>query len=180
MDYGNRLSKTINNYLRGLDMVYSFNPIINQNSKILILGTIPGEESIRKNQYYANEKNQFWHIIYTIFNSAPDNTYQKRCNFLLKNKIALWDVLHNADRHGSLDTAIKNGIPNDFKEFLSVYQNINKIIFNGTTAESLFKKHFKNIYSSFECLTVPSSSPTPGIHVKPFEEKLHIWRNSIL
>lgn len=161
-------------------MIYSFNPIINQNSKVLILGTIPGEESIRKNQYYANEKNQFWHIIYTTFNSAPDNTYTERCNFLLKNKIALWDVLHNADRHGSLDIAIKNGILNDFKKFLSVYPNINKIIFNGTKAEFLFKRHFKTIYSSFTCLAVPSSSPIPGVHVKSLEEKLDIWRNNIL
>ena len=140
----------------GLYMIFSFNPIINNDSKILILGTIPGAESIKKNSYYANEKNHFWQIIYAVFNSTPDKTYQERCNFLLNNKIAIWDVLHNADRNGSLDTNIKNGIPNDFDEFLSLYANIRKIIFNGTKAESLFKKHFKNIYCSFECLTVPS------------------------
>jgi len=161
-------------------MVYSFKPIVNQNSKILILGTIPGEESIRSNQYYANERNQFWHIIYTLFNSKLDNIYQERCNFLFKNKIALWDVLHNADRLGSLDTSIKNGIPNGFNTFLSTYPNINKIIFNGTKAESLFKKHFKNIYYSFECLTVPSTSLTPRVYVKSLEEKLDIWRKSVL
>lgn len=161
-------------------MIYSFNPIINHDSKILILGSIPGKESIRKNQYYANERNQFWQIIYNIFNSDIPPSYNERCNFILKNNLALWDVLKNAERHDSLDSSIKDEILNDFEEFLYMYPNINKIIFNGTKAKSSFKKHFKNIYSSFECLTVPSSSPTPGINVKSFEEKLDIWRNSIL
>ena len=65
-------------------MDYSFKPLINKNSKFLILGTIPGQISIKKGQYYANTKNQFWDIIYTIYNTPIHGSYEDRCAFYLK------------------------------------------------------------------------------------------------
>jgi len=67
---------------------------------------MPSTISIEENKYYANTNNQFWDIIYSIFNSKIHNDYKQRCEFLLDNKIALWDVLKYADREGNLDNVI--------------------------------------------------------------------------
>lgn len=157
-------------------MPCSFEPIINKNSEILILGTMPSTISLEEDKYYANTNNQFWDIIYSIFNSKIHNDYKQRCEFLLDNKIALWDVLKYADREGNLDNAIKNEKPNDISELLKEFTNIRTIIFNGSAAERYFKKYFRFLYTYKKCLRVSSSSPTPGKNVKSISEKKLEWK----
>jgi len=84
-------------------MVTSFEPIVDKNCKVLILGTMPGEISLQKQQYYANKQNQFWKIIYSLFNKDVEDDYEKRKIFLLDHHIAIWDVLKSCDREGSRD-----------------------------------------------------------------------------
>src|ERR1035438_7814368 len=92
-----------------------FPPIIDQNTEILILGSLPSDMSILKDEYYANPKNQFWRIIFAIFNNnEPLYKYNEKVTLLLKNKIGLWDVLTEADRIGSLDSNIQREVLNDF------------------------------------------------------------------
>jgi len=160
-------------------MDYSFKPLINRNSKILILGTIPGQISIKKGQYYANTKNQFWDIIYSIYNTTIHDRYEDRCDFLLRNKIGLWDILAHANRKGSSDNTIKNESPNDILGLLEYYPNIETFIFNGSKAEKLFKKHFSEISEKINCVRVSSSSPTPRRYVKSLEEKKIEWAKAI-
>lgn len=160
-------------------MDYSFKPLINRNSKILILGTIPGQISIKKGQYYANTKNQFWDIIYTIYNTPIHGSYEDRCAFLLENNIALWDVLAHANRKGSSDNTIKNESPNDILGLLEDYPNIETLIFNGSKSEKLFRKYFSEIIEKMNCIRVSSSSPTPGRYVKSLEEKKIEWSKAI-
>ena len=88
-----------------------FPPVIDKNTEILILGSLPSDISILKGEYYANPQNQFWRIIFTIYNSGvPIVEYNKKLELLLKNKIGLWDVLTEANRPGSLDSNIKQEV----------------------------------------------------------------------
>ncbi|MGP1489410.1 MAG: DNA-deoxyinosine glycosylase, partial [Peptoanaerobacter stomatis] len=116
---------------------YSFPPLIDHSSKILILGSLPGEESLKQVQYYAHPRNAFWKIMFTIFNEVYNEDYSIRCKLLLKNHIALWDMVHSGYREGSLDSDIKNEVPNDIDGLLKEYQAISKILLNGKKAEAM-------------------------------------------
>ena len=151
---------------------YSFSPISSTESNILILGTMPGTKSLELNQYYGHNQNNFWKFLFTIYNEELSNDYETRKNLLLKNKIALWDVLQYCDRIGSLDSAIKNEIANDFETFLEKHPNIKTILFNGQKAAAFFKKyvHLKN---SYHLITLPSTSPANASKTSEF--KLKEW-----
>ncbi|MTI66026.1 MAG: DNA-deoxyinosine glycosylase [Firmicutes bacterium] len=155
-------------------MLLAFPPIVGENSKVLILGSMPGKESLRKRQYYAFKRNQFWDIIYKLFEKEKDNDYESKKIFLLKHNIALWDVLINCKREGSLDSNIKNEVPNDFECFLDKYYNIKYIFFNGTKSQKLFKKHIGfNNKTIKDYYLLPSTSPA---YTKKFEYKFEKWK----
>jgi hypoxanthine-DNA glycosylase len=148
----------------------AFPPIVNEHCVSLILGSLPGDESLMKGEYYANARNGFWKIMGQLLPGIPD-TYKSRCDWLLKNKIALWDVLENGNRIGSLDSNIKNGTPNDFGSFFRSYPNIKFVFFNGTKAKEDFVKHVGlDVKHVFELL--PSSSSTRAM---AFELKVKEW-----
>ena len=152
---------------------FSFAPIASQDANILILGTMPGTKSLELNQYYGHSQNNFWKFMFTIFNENPSADYEIKKALLLKNKIALWDVLQYCDRVGSLDSAIKNEIANDFETFLKQHPQIKTILFNGQKAEKKKKKyvHLKNTYT---LITLPSTSPANAS--KSFQSKLDEWK----
>ncbi len=156
-----------------MKQIKSFPPIISRSCRILILGSMPGAESLNKKQYYANSRNLFWKIIYALFEAEPESSYEKRNEFLLSKKIALWDVINCCSREGSLDSNIKNELPNDFDSLLREYPDIKYIFFNGSKAYDSFRKHigFKQedgiVYKK-----LPSTSPA---HAVRFEDKLKEW-----
>ena len=118
-----------------------FAPVIDKNTEILILGSLPSDLSIRACEYYANPQNQFWKIIFAIFNNgAPIFEYEKKTNLLLKNNIGLWDILTEADRQGSLDSNIKQEVLNDFSGLFIDYPKIRLLAFNGDKAFNLYLK----------------------------------------
>ena len=159
-------------------------PIVDENSRILILGTLPGDESLRSSQYYANSKNQIWCVLSEIYNEKIDSSPNSRLCFLRSRGIALWDVLKSAGRRGSLDSAIEAEIPNDFYGLLIRRPKIDAIGFNGTKAEKLFNKHYRSavdpMVSKNRRRVLPSTSPTPGKHVKPIDEKIRIWKEFLI
>ncbi len=150
----------------------SFPPVINRYSRILILGSMPGAESLLKNQYYANSRNHFWKIIYTLFGTEPDSSYEKRKAFLLSKKIALWDVIGHCSRTGSLDSNIKNEQPNDLQGLILAHPGIKHILFNGTKAYDSFRKHVGFNEPALTYRRLPSTSPA---HAVKFEQKLSEW-----
>lgn len=152
---------------------FSFAPISTNDSEILILGTMPGTKSLELNQYYGHKQNNFWKFIFIILNEDFSFDYEVRKEVLKKNKIAVWDVLQYCERIGSLDTAIKNEIANDFETFLKQHPNIKTILFNGQKAHAFFKKyvHLKNPYQFY---TLPSTSPANA--GKTFDSKLSEWK----
>lgn len=152
---------------------FSFAPISNPEAKILILGTMPGTKSLELNQYYGHNQNNFWKFMFLIFNEDLSNDYRTRKALLQKNNIALWDVLQFCDRVGSLDSAIKNEIANDFESFLENHANIKTILFNGQKAAAFFRKYV-HLKKDYQLITLPSTSPANAS--KSYQSKLEEWQ----
>jgi hypoxanthine-DNA glycosylase len=153
--------------------IYSFPPISNKNAKVLILGTMPGVASLAINQYYGHTRNAFWKLVFTILNEPFSSDYEVRKNLALKNHIAIWDVLQACVREGSLDNAIEQEVPNDFRNFLETHPNIKFIVFNGQKAAKYFNQYVI-VSNQYKLVTLPSTSPAnAGIS---FEQKLKEWQ----
>jgi hypoxanthine-DNA glycosylase len=144
---------------------------------VLILGSIPGEASLRKRQYYGHWRNGFWRVIYALFGEEYAEDYEQRKLFLLRRNIALWDVVKSCEREGSLDAHIKNPVINDFKSFFSEHPNIGYVFFNGRKAYELFARHTKLAFEGIEFSCLSSTSPANAIS---FESKLKDWHKVLL
>lgn len=151
--------------------IYSFAPLADSQSKVLILGTIPGKESLRLNAYYAHPQNAFWRIIFNLHDLPFSTDVQVRREVLLQKGIALWDVLRSCERQSSLDTDIRLEQPNDLRALLSSHPGISQIFFNGKVAARFFRKYFPDI--SLLNHVLPSSSPA---HALKWEQKLEAWQ----
>lgn len=141
---------------------------------------MPGGESLRLAQYYANSRNAFWKIISELTGSKMDLPYSDRIQVLNDHGIALWDVLHSCERSGSLDSAIQASsvLANDFRDFFEHNQKIGRIFFNGAFAEACYRKHVLPNLSSLQARIamqrLPSTSPAnAGLR---FEDKLRAWQ----
>ena len=138
------------------DRVYGFEPVYNNDSKLLILGSFPSVKSRKIDFYYGNKQNRFWKTICSFFNEEIPESVEGKKEFLLRNRIALWDIVTECEIDGSKDSSIKN-----FKiaNLEKVLQNskISFIILNGSTAFNIFYKNYGNIDIKFEKL--PSTSP---------------------
>ena len=120
--------------------VYSFPPIVDDSSEILILGTAPGNDSLATGEYYAQSGNLFWTIIQQLFNNGiAFSSYEEKINCLKANHIALWDTLKACDRKGSTDGEIVNEEKNDIDNFLKKHPSIKKIVFNGQRPSSYYE-----------------------------------------
>ena len=152
--------------------IYSFPPIADRQSKILILGTMPGEKSLQLKQYYGHGGNLFWKLMFAIFDIPSINDYATKKNILTDNNIALWDVLKACEREESSDNAILKEEPNDFRQFFKNHRNIRLIAFNGKHAKNYFFK-YSSCMPQIEYCTLPSTSPSNTW--KTFDEKLKEW-----
>jgi double-stranded uracil-DNA glycosylase len=155
-------------------------PVVDQESRVLILGTLPGDESLRLQRYYSNPRNELWHLLTRVFATPTGETYEQRLEFLSDHGIALWDVLRSTERRGSSDAAIVNPELNDFAQLFSEYPDLRRVAFNGGKAELLWRRYIAPRpdvpHNSFATGTLPSSSGSPGQHVLPFEEKAVRWK----
>lgn len=148
-----------------------FPPITNHKTEIVILGSFPGRESLRKQEYYGHKQNQFWKLIGAcIEEKLHDLPYQRKLAVLTKYRIGLWDVLDSCERKGSLDSNIRNGKQNDFSTITRL-QNLKRVCFNGKTAA----RH-REEFSEVECAVLPSSSPANTLR---FDKKLAVWKQAI-
>lgn len=138
----------------------SFLPSIDDESKILILGSMPGVKSLEEQQYYAHPQNRFWKLMGLLCRceNIEELDYQSKLKVLLENKIALWDVIESCDRVGSLDSNIMREKPNDISALVNKY-NIERICLNGNKSYSAFKKYFPELLNQYDCYKLPSTSP---------------------
>lgn len=134
--------------------ISSFPPICGDNPQILILGTMPGEESLKEGKYYCSSRNSFWKMIAAIFNNGKDfANYKEKTDCLTHNHIALWDVYASCSRSGSLDKNIADAVPNDIAQFLEEHSAIQRIVTNGKKAQSTLLKFLKK-HSSIRCIVI--------------------------
>lgn len=138
----------------------SFKPSIDNESKILILGSMPGIKSLEEQQYYAHQQNRFWKVMGNICNEPKlsELDYETKLKTLLNNNIALWDTIKSCKREGSLDSDIQNEKPNDIRKLLKTYPNIETICLNGNKSYSAFKKYFPVLFEKYACHRMPSTS----------------------
>jgi hypoxanthine-DNA glycosylase len=136
----------------------SFQPISNSDSTVLILGTMPGDESLKLGEYYSHSRNRFWKIISAITSNDLPLTYDSKKELLLNVKIGIWDVASKASRVGSLDSAIEDEEPNDLNSFIEKHKKLKVVAFNGKKAETLFDKYFAR-RTELTFISLPSSSP---------------------
>lgn len=133
---------------------HTIDAVYDNNSKILILGSFPSVKSREAGFFYGHPQNRFWRVVSAVMGEECPDTINEKEAMLLRNKIAVWDVIKSCDIQGSADSSIKNVTPNDISEILAKSQ-INKIFTNGGTAYTLFKKYNKDL----DAYKLPSTSP---------------------
>jgi TDG/mug DNA glycosylase family protein len=162
----------------GAPLIRSFPPIADASACILILGSMPGEESLRAGQYYAHPRNAFWKLMGELFGAGAELPYAQRTRQLKKSGVALWDVLASCVRKGSLDSAIATDsiTPNDFQAFFAAHKKITRVFFNGTKAEHSFRKHVLPGLNAqpLQFTGLPSTSPAHA--ARSYAQKLTAWR----
>ena|SRR5690606_2704554 len=152
--------------------ITSFPPIISETSKVLILGSAPGVKSLQMQQYYAHPQNQFWKILFHLFEEEFQIDYDARKQLLSKYDIALWDVIDSCEREGSSDAKIRKEEHNDVPQLISDYPNIKAVFSNGQKSSKEVQKILgKDSQIPFGVL--PSTSP---LHTIGFEKKLAAWK----
>ncbi len=157
-------------------MKKAFPPLVDSDSKILILGTMPGEKSLELQEYYGNRGNQFWKLMFIILGGEFSLDYKEKKKLLRNNRIAVWDVLEGCERIGSLDSNIKNEKPNDFESFYKKYPNIKHVFFSSKNAAVFYNKYVgRREDISFETLPSPSGANAS----MKFSDKLRVWEEKI-
>ena len=156
---------------------FSFDPIISDNAKILILGTYPSLKSFEKSFYYAHPQNQFWPLLGELFNEKSQ-TKEERIILLKKHGLALWDTCYTCIRSlgNSSDTNLTEIEPNDIPSLLKNHPGIKLVCFTGKKAQSIYQKHFAD-------LSVPTAllpSPSPAYRAMPYEKKLALYKAILL
>lgn len=158
----------------------AFPPILGEHPRLLVLGSMPGEASLRLGQYYGHGRNAFWPIMQALLGIPASADYAERASALRRAGIALWDVIAACERQGSLDSAIRAESirVNDFRALLDEHPSIRCIAFNGGTAEREFDRHaspaLRPAQQRIERLRLPSTSPAHA--GMSFAAKLAAWR----
>ena len=159
--------------------VRGFPPISRPDARVLILGSMPGIESLARQQYYAHARNGFWPIL-TALLKIEDTEYADRVLQVQRRRIAIWDVLQACFRAGSMDSAIDEDsvVTNDFQGFLEAHPQLRRICFNGARAESIYRRHVLPILSppaaALPLQRLPSTSPAHA--GMTLEQKKMAWR----
>lgn len=150
----------------------SFGAVADARTRVLVLGSLPGEESLRLGQYYGHPRNQFWRLIGTVIGrELTALPYPERLAALQAAGVGLWDVVRSAARRGSLDTHIREHEPNALEALVAELPQLRAVAFNGGTAFRLGR----GLLDEARGLTIvplPSSSPA---HTVAFERKLRAW-----
>ena len=162
----------------------AFPPVTTNTATLLILGSMPGVASLQEQRYYAHPRNAFWKLMAECLGFDP-SSYQLCLSALNNHGIALWDVLKHCERPGSLDSNIVESSVecNDFSHFLKHHDQITTVLFNGKTAERLFRKHMtKNLQNSLDKIPAMKSLPStsPAMASLNFEQKLKLWRGALV
>lgn len=151
-----------------------FPPVVDERTRLLVLGSLPGEKSLEIQQYYGHRQNKFWELLGVVISvDLRSLKYGARLAALREYGIGLWDVIAEAERAGSLDASICNAFNNELTELVETLPNLRAIGFNGGTAARLGRKQLQASTAQLSLIDLPSSSPA---HTIGFEPKLQVWR----
>jgi hypoxanthine-DNA glycosylase len=173
------MSQNLETGKRNSEAICGFPPIAAPDARVLVLGSMPSVASLGKQQYYGHPQNAFWPIMGRLFGAGPELRYEDRMRILRERRVAVWDVLRQCHREGSLDTAIRaeTEMPNDFARFFQEHPQITRVFFNGQKAETAFRRH---VLRQLACLDrelkfsrLPSTSPAHA--GRSLAQKLAAW-----
>ncbi|MCZ2083452.1 MAG: DNA-deoxyinosine glycosylase [Flavobacteriales bacterium] len=154
-----------------MNRISSFPPLISEDSKVLILGSVPGIKSLEMQEYYAHPQNKFWRILFELFDEEFTTDYCGKIKLLKKYKIGVWDVIDSCERKGSLDTEIKNENHHNILKLLEDFPSIKVIFCNGQKSFKTLNKILPNDLE-IPIVVLPSTSPAYTI---PYDKKLQEW-----
>lgn len=152
----------------------AFDPVVDANTRLLILGSLPGEASLAVGQYYAHPRNAFWRLMGDLL-EQPDlheRAYADRLAALRARGVGLWDTVAEAERIGSLDAAIRLAVHADLPKLAAALPDLQAIAFNGGKAAQWGRRILAGSAITAALIDLPSSSPA---HARPFEEKRQQW-----
>ncbi len=157
-------------------VTHPINPLYDNNSRILILGSFPSVKSREAGFFYGHPQNRFWRVLSAVFDDECPDTIPKKRKFLLRNRVALWDVIASCDITGSSDASIRNAVPNDLSLILG-NSDIEKVFTNGKTAHRLYVKFILPV-TGIEATVLPSTSPANAAF--SLNRLIEEWRSLIL
>ncbi len=153
-------------------IVHPIPPVYDENSEVLILGSFPSVKSREQGFFYGHPQNRFWKVTAAVFGERVPETVEEKRAFLLRNHIALWDVIGSCEIEGSADSSIRNVIPNDLSVILDA-ADINGIFINGKTAYKYYRKYTEKA-TGREAVCLPSTSPANAAWT--LEKLLESWK----
>ena len=151
----------------------SFPPVVDENTRLLVLGSLPGEASLAAGRYYAHPRNLFWRLMGLVIGEDLEaQPYEARLAGLLKHRVGLWDVVAEAARQGSLDAAIRDPEHNDLLALMESLPNLKAVAFNGATSAKVGTRLLAPASDRLALIRLPSSSPA---YAGRWELKLEAW-----
>lgn len=151
-----------------------FDPVVDERTRVLVLGSLPGEQSLARQEYYGNTQNRFWMLLSEVIGlDLVPMDYPSRLQTLLANGVGLWDVIAEAAREGSLDSRIRDRAENNLLGLIAELPNLKTIAFNGSTAARLGMKALGHHGQRYRIVPLPSSSPA---YTLSYAEKLRQWQ----
>jgi len=156
--------------------IAGFPPVCASDARVLILGTMPSVKSLEQAFYYGHPRNAFWPIMADVLNAPLPTTREEKAALITVNGIALWDVCAECVRPGSLDSDIRDVVPNDIPALFAACPRISRVLFNGAAAEKLYRKHIGPLPEGCASRRMPSTSPA---YTMPYAQKLSRWRAAL-
>ncbi len=153
-------------------MLHEIAPVYDESSRVLVLGTFPSVKSSETGFYYGHKQNRFWRALARVFGDAVPQTNDEKREFLLKHRVALWDVVGKCDIVGSMDADIKRPVANDIEIILNG-ANIQRIYANGQTA---YKLYMRLVYPKTGREIIPLPSTSPANARVPLDALISAWR----
>lgn len=151
-----------------------FPPVVDPHTRVLVLGSLPGEVSLAQAQYYAHKQNRFWHLMSDVLGvDLVGLDYDSRLAALRKHRVGLWDVVAEARREGSLDSSIRDHQGNDLIGLIATLPKLRAIAFNGGTAARIGEKALAGHGDPHAIVKLPSSSPA---YTLAYAQKLIAWQ----
>jgi len=150
----------------------AFDPVVDANTRLLILGSLPGDASLKAGQYYGHPQNGFWRLVGGVIRvDLPALPYPERLEALKAAGVGLWDVVASATRPGSLDAAIRDVEAADLNRLIDTLPRLRAIAFNGGTAARIGRRSL-TLRDAVDLIDLPSSSPA---YTRPLSEKAAAW-----